>query len=162
CPSATACSRTPRMRHTGTASRLRQPRTNHPPGVNMSRVRSVDIARGAVMVLMAIDHVRVFAGVPAGGPTPSIFFTRWVTHFCAPVFVFLAGVSIYLHKDPANLTSWLLKRGAWLVLLELTYFRFVWTFNMDYQHYMLAGVIWMLGWCMILMAALVHLPVKVN
>src|SRR5688572_3807863 len=61
-----------------------------------SRILSLDIVRGAVMVLMAIDHVRVYAGVPAGGPTPVIFFTRWVTHFCAPAFVFLAGTSAYL------------------------------------------------------------------
>ena len=53
-----------------------------------ARVRSIDLIRGAVMVLMAIDHARVFAGLPGGGPTPGIFFTRWVTHFCAPAFVF--------------------------------------------------------------------------
>ena len=55
------------------------------------RLPALDIVRGAVMVLMAIDHVRVYSGVPAGGPTPGIFFTRWVTHFCAPAFVFFAG-----------------------------------------------------------------------
>jgi len=58
-----------------------------------TRVSSIDIIRGAVMVLMAIDHVRVYSGLPAGGPTPGIFFTRWVTHFCAPAFIFLAGTS---------------------------------------------------------------------
>src|SRR5215471_10104017 len=89
-----------------------------------SRIPSVDLLRGAVMVLMAIDHVRVFAGVPAGGPSPGIFFTRWVTHFCAPVFVFLAGTSIFLHAErhdrhPSALGRWLLVRGATLVLLEL-------------------------------------------
>ena len=57
------------------------------------RLASIDIVRGAVMVLMAIDHVRVYSGVPAGGPTLGVFFTRWVTHFCAPAFVFLAGTS---------------------------------------------------------------------
>ena len=60
------------------------------------RVRSLDIARGLVMVLMAIDHVRVYAGVPAGGPDPAVFVTRWVTHFCAPGFVFFAGTSAFL------------------------------------------------------------------
>src|SRR6188768_2895404 len=61
-----------------------------------SRIRSIDILRGAVMVLMAIDHVRVYSGLPAGGPTAGVFFTRWATHFCAPVFVFLAGTAAYL------------------------------------------------------------------
>ena len=61
------------------------------------RVASVDLIRGAVMVLMAIDHVRVYSGLPAGGPTPGIFFTRWITHFCAPAFVFLAGTSAALY-----------------------------------------------------------------
>src|SRR5882724_5611591 len=61
------------------------------------RIASVDILRGAVMVLMAIDHVRVFSGLPAGGPSPGIFFTRWVTHFCAPAFVFFAGTGAFLH-----------------------------------------------------------------
>src|SRR3989475_3826931 len=66
--------------------------------VNAStRVQSIDIIRGAVMVLMAIDHVRVYSGLPAGGPTAGIFFTRWVTHFCAPAFVFLAGTAAFLH-----------------------------------------------------------------
>ena len=128
------------------------------------RVASVDILRGAVMVLMAIDHVRVFAAVPAGGRAPSIFFTRWITHFCAPAFVFLAGTAVFLHArklgDPSALTRFLLLRGAWLVLLELTFLRLAWTFNLDYRHYVLAGVIWAIGWCLILMAGLVHLPLR--
>ena len=126
------------------------------------RIASIDIIRGAVMVLMAIDHVRVFAGVPAGGPTPGVFFTRWVTHFCAPAFIFLAGTAAYLYgekvRDRGALARFLLTRGAWLVLLELTVLRFAWTFNFDYAHYALAGVIWVIGWCMILMAGLVYLP----
>jgi uncharacterized membrane protein len=128
-----------------------------------SRIGSIDIIRGAVMVLMAIDHVRVFSGVPAGGPTPGVFFTRWVTHFCAPAFIFLAGTSAFLYgekvRDRGTLARFLLTRGAWLVLLELTVLRFAWTFNFDYAHYALAGVIWAIGWCMILLAALVYLPV---
>ena len=118
------------------------------------------------MVLMAIDHVRVFSGVPAGGVTADIFLTRWVTNFCAPGFVFFAGVSIFLHGqklENVNAQSrWLFLRGAWLVLLELTYLRLAWTFNLDFKHYMLAGVIWMLGWCMILMGLLIRLPVWAN
>lgn len=89
-----------------------------------TRVASLDVIRGAVMVLMAIDHVRVFSGLPAGGPTAGIFFTRWVTHFCAPAFVFLAGTSAFLYgRRHADLTRVLLTRGAWLVLLELTVLR---------------------------------------
>jgi uncharacterized membrane protein len=117
------------------------------------------------MVLMAIDHVRVYSGLPAGGPTPGIFFTRWVTHFVAPAFVFLAGTAAYLHGrklgDTRRLSTFLLTRGAWLVLLELTVIRVAWTFNVDFANYMLAGVIWMIGCCMILMAALVHLPTRI-
>ena len=128
-----------------------------------SRIASIDIVRGVVMVLMAIDHVRVFSGLPAGGPTPGIFFTRWVTHFCAPAFIFLAGTAAFLYgqkvRDRGELARFLLTRGAWLVLLELTVLRFAWTFNFDYAHYVLAGVIWVIGWCMILMAAVVYLPV---
>jgi uncharacterized membrane protein len=116
------------------------------------------------MVLMAIDHVRVYAGVPAGGPTPGVFFTRWVTHFCAPAFVFLAGTSAWLYgsrlERRASVASWLLTRGAFLVLLELTVLRLAWTFTFDYGNYLLAGVIWMLGWCMILLGLLVRVPVK--
>jgi uncharacterized membrane protein len=129
-----------------------------------SRIHSVDFVRGVVMVLMAIDHVRVYSGLPAGGPTYGIFFTRWVTHFVAPAFVFLAGTAAFLHarRLPATgaLSRFLFTRGAWLVFLELTVIRVMWTFNFDFANYMLAGVIWMIGCCMMLMAALVHLPLR--
>src|SRR5262245_16510549 len=124
------------------------------------RLQSIDIIRGAVMVLMAIDHARGYSGLPAGGPTAGIFFTRWVTHFCAPAFVFLAGTSAFLYgRKNQDLPRFLLTRGIWLVLLELTVIRVAWTFNIDFGSYMLAGVIWVIGWSMILMAALVTLPV---
>jgi uncharacterized membrane protein len=124
-----------------------------------SRVASIDLIRGAVMILMAIDHVRVFSGLPAGGPTAGIFFTRWVTHFCAPAFVFLAGTSAFFYgRKNADVPRFLLIRGAWLVLLELTFLRVAWTFNVDFPHYEMAGVIWAIGWCMILLAGLVKLP----
>ena len=139
--------------------------TRHPNVASRPTVRvdSIDIVRGLVMVLMAIDHVRVYAGVPAGSPTsPSIFLTRWITHFCAPTFVFLAGTSAFLRGRQLGSTSalsrFLLTRGIALVILELTVLRFFWTFNFAYSEYSLAGVIWMLGWCMILLAALVRLP----
>lgn len=124
-----------------------------------SRVASIDVVRGAVMVLMAIDHVRVYSGVPAGGPAPAVFFTRWITHFCAPAFVFLAGTSAFLYaRRHAHLSRLLLTRGLWLILLELTVVRVAWTFNFDFAHYELAGVIWVLGWSMIALAAMSKLP----
>jgi uncharacterized membrane protein len=127
-----------------------------------TRISSLDIVRGAVMVLMAIDHVRVYSGVLAGGPTFGVFFTRWVTHFCAPAFVFLAGTAAFLAgqklQDAGRLSKYLVTRGMLLVVLELTIIRASWTFNVDYSQFILAGVIWMLGWCMILLAALVRLP----
>jgi len=126
------------------------------------RFASVDIVRGAVMVLMAIDHVRVFSGVPAGGPTLGVFFTRWITNFCAPAFIFLAGTSAFLYgRRHADLSRFLLVRGLWLVLLGLTVIRVGWTFNLDFSTYLLAGVIWAIGWCMVLLAGLVRLPVAV-
>ena len=128
-----------------------------------ARITSMDVVRGLVMVLMAIDHVRVYSGQPAGGPTAGIFFTRWITHFVAPAFVFFAGTGAFLHGaklgDRGKLARFLASRGLWLVLLELTLLRYAWTFNFDYAHYSLAGVIWMLGWCMVLLAGIIYLPV---
>ncbi len=130
-----------------------------------SRVASIDVVRGIVMVLMAIDHVRVYSGLPAGGPTAGIFFTRWVTHFCAPAFAFFAGTSAFLYgrklAGKGALARYLVERGLILVVLELTVIRFAWTFNFDYAHFTLAGVIWMLGWSMVLLAGIVQFPVKI-
>jgi len=115
------------------------------------------------MVLMAIDHVRVYSGVPAGGPTPGVFFTRWITHFCAPGFVFFAGTAAFLQGRKVargELARYLFARGVILILLELTFIRACWTFNADYSQFLLAGVIWMLGWCMVLLAAVIYLPVR--
>jgi uncharacterized membrane protein len=128
-----------------------------------NRLASIDVMRGLVMVLMAIDHVRVYSGLPAGGPTAGIFFTRWITHFCAPAFVFFAGTSAFLagrNRTTSDLSRYLVTRGAWLVLLELTVIRVAWTFNVDYANYLLFGVIWMLGVCMMLLAGLVRLPTR--
>ena len=129
------------------------------------RLDSLDLWRGVVMVLMAIDHVRVYSGVPAGGPTAGIFFTRWITHFCAPGFVFLAGTAAFLHArkvGPAALSRYLLTRGLLLVVLEVTLIRLAWTFSAASLNAPLAGVIWMLGWCMVLMAGLVRLPLPAS
>ena len=129
-----------------------------------SRINAVDILRGVILVLMAIDHVRVYAGVPAGGPDAGVFVTRWVTHFCAPGFAFFAGTSAFLYgiklKDDVKLAKYLVTRGALLVVLEMTLIRFLWAFNINYSEFMLAGVIWMLGWCMILLAAFVRFSPK--
>ena len=127
------------------------------PTAATSRVASIDLIRGAVMVLMAIDHVRVYSGLPAGGPTAGIFLTRWVTHFVAPAFIFLAGTSAFFYgRKHADLSRFLFRRGVLLILLELTVIRVGWTFNLDFAHYLLAGVIWVIGWCMIIMAPMVH------
>lgn len=142
-------------------------RTTYHPGLDVpvtTRIASLDIARGIIMILMAIDHVRVYAGVPAGGPTFGVFFTRWVTNFSAPGFAFLAGTGAFLYglkiNDKRALAKFLAVRGVLLILLELTVLRFAWTFNADFASYNLAGVIWMLGWCMILMSGLVFLPTR--
>ena len=101
-----------------------------------TRIGSIDLIRGAVMILMAIDHVRVYSGVPPGGPTPGVFFTRWITHFCAPAFIFLAGTSTFLYgRKHADVSRYLLTRGIWLIFLEFTFLRVFWTFNFDFLHY---------------------------
>jgi uncharacterized membrane protein len=129
-----------------------------------SRIQSLDVLRGLIMVLMAIDHVRVYAGVPAGGADPAIFFTRWITHFCAPGFAFFAGTAAFLYgvriADKKELTRYLFTRGLMLVILEFTLIRLGWTFNLNFSEFMLAGVIWMLGVCMILLSLIVRLEAK--
>ncbi len=128
-------------------------------GVESSRISSIDIVRGAVMVLMAIDHVRVYSGLPAGGPTAGIFFTRWVSHFCAPAFIFLAGTSAFMYaRRHTDVSRFLATRGLWLILLELTILRVAWTFNVQFSGYNMAGVIWVIGCCMLALAVLVRLP----
>ena len=134
------------------------------------RVESVDVLRGIVMVIMALDHVRDFVGpgVPGHGIDVEklgapLFLTRWITHFCAPVFVLLAGTGAFLQsargKGRGELSRFLLTRGLWLVLLELTVVRFGWTFDPGY-HMTPLQVIWAIGWSMVVLAGLVHLPVR--
>jgi uncharacterized membrane protein len=148
-------------RSTFTPEAVARPGTLERPG----RIASIDVLRGIVVVLMAIDHVRVFSGVPAGGPTPGVFFTRWITHFVAPAFVFLAGTAAFLHGqrlgDKKRLAKFLITRGVLLIALELTVIRIFWTFNLDFASYMLAGVIWVIGWSMIALAGLVFLSTAV-
>ena len=139
------------------------------PGPRAARLVGIDLVRGVAMVVMALDHVRDFFSHVRFDPTdlaltsPSIFMTRWVTHFCAPLFVLLAGTSAWLHgrRVPrAELARFLLVRGLWLVVLELTVVRFGWTFNVDYA-FSFAQVIWAIGWSMVALAGLVWLPVPV-
>ena len=133
------------------------------------RLVSIDLLRGLVMVVMALDHVRDFlhpvvdyAPTDLDRASTGLFFTRWITHFCAPVFVFLAGTSAFLWRErrdrsAAELSRFLLTRGAVLVILELTLIRFAWLFNFDYA--VTSGqVIWAIGWSMIVLAGLCRLP----
>src|SRR5258708_15157014 len=107
-----------------------------------SRVTSIDVVRGLVMVLMAIDHVRVYSGLPAGGPTAGIFFTRWVTHFCAPAFAFLAGTSAFLygprHGEPPALAPHLVTPGLQADLHVATVYRASWAFHLHHSAFVLA------------------------
>jgi uncharacterized membrane protein len=134
-----------------------------------SRLYSVDMLRGMVMVIMALDHVRdFFSNAYAFDPTDltqtnaALFFTRWITHFCAPVFVLLAGTGAFLStsrgKTKKELAGFLLSRGLWLVFLDLFFVHtFGWWFNFDY-HLLYGDVLWALGWSMVVMASLVFLP----
>ncbi len=140
------------------------------PSPGRPRVRGLDLLRGLVIILMVIDHVRWFLSEARFDPTdpalttPALFFTRWVTHFCAPVFVLLAGAGAYLSlgrgRTRSSLSWYLLTRGTWLLLLEATVARFGWQFNLDYG-YTGALVFWALGWSMIALAGLVWLPIPV-
>jgi Predicted membrane protein len=131
------------------------------------RVESIDVLRGVIMIVMALDHTRDFFGVAGINPTDparttiALFFTRWITHFCAPVFFLLTGTGAFLSigRRTRGELSWLLfTRGVWLIVLELTFVRcFGYQFNVDYRVTMLV-VLWALGWAMIVLAALVHLP----
>ena len=140
------------------------------PILKSARVQSIDLLRGVVMILMALDHVRsyfhadafLYSPTDLSQTSPELFFTRWITHFCAPVFVFLAGVSAYLtgqRLSKKELSIFLLKRGIWLVFLELVIIYFGWNFDITF-HSIVFHVIWMLGVSMIVLAALIHLSLK--
>ena len=141
-------------------------------GSNQKRIESIDLLRGAVMIIMALDHVRDYfhAGAFMYDPldlemtSPAIFFTRWITHFCAPVFVFLAGTSAFLigrKKSKKDLSLFLLKRGIWLILLELTVIAFGWNFDITFTNIYFV-TIWALGISMIVLAGLIQLPFKIT
>jgi len=132
----------------------------------LQRVVSIDVLRGLVMVIMALDHTRdFFTNVPfatedVSHTYPVLFFTRFITHYCAPVFSFLAGTGAYLAtrrgKTIQQVSWFFFTRGLWLVLLEITIVDFSWTFT----PWAAAGVIWILGWSMVCMALLVRLPIR--
>lgn len=138
------------------------------------RINSIDVYRGIIMIVMALDHVRDYfykviidnASTVAAGPTdlatttPQLFITRWVTHFCAPAFIFLAGTSAYLlgqKKSKRDLSFFLLKRGVWLLLAEITIITLGWTFNPFFNIFILQ-VIFAIGISMILLGLFIYLP----
>ena len=144
-------------------------KSNHRLFKYSRRIRSIDMLRGLVMILMALDHTREFFSSANFNPadlaltTPGLFFTRWITHICAPVFVFLAGTSAYLYGMRAGskkgLSNYLLTRGLLLIVLEFTIVKWGWQFSLHYS-VLWVQVIWVLGVSMIVLAWLINLPVK--
>ena len=133
-----------------------------------SRFESIDMLRGLAMVIMALDHVREYFHVAANlndplnleATTPVLFFTRWITHFCAPVFVFLSGTSIYLQclkKTKKEVSAFLIKRGFWLILVEVLVISLAWSFNPGYNLIFLQ-VIWAIAISMIILGLIIRLP----
>ncbi len=138
--------------------------------VNRPRLDAVDLTRGIIMILMALDHTRDFFGIPGQNPTNiatttgALFFTRWITHICAPTFFLLTGTGAFLslHKQtPAQLSRFLLTRGLWLIFLEAVVVRcLAYQFNFDFKVTLLL-VLWALGWSMIVLSLLVRFPLAV-
>ena len=132
-----------------------------------SRISSVDILRGVVMIIMALDHTRDFLHYNIDPTnlqttTPVLFFTRWITHFCAPVFVFLSGTSAFLSgrkKTKKQLSSFLLKRGIWLIVIELTVFNLFLTFDVTFG-FLAIEVLSVIGFSMIILAGVIYLPLR--
>jgi uncharacterized membrane protein len=138
--------------------------------IKTNRIESIDLLRGIVMIIMALDHVRDYFHADAFLYNPldlektsvALFFTRWITHFCAPVFVFLAGTSAFMvgmRKGKAELSKFLLTRGLWLLVLEFSVINFAWFFNVQFSLITLT-VIWALGVGMIVLSGAIHLPFK--
>lgn len=129
------------------------------------RLVAIDILRGLIIILMALDHTRHFWGVADFNPTDLSettapwFFTRWITHFCAPLFVFLTGLSAMLYSQKldskAQLRNYLLSRGVWLIFLELTVLNLSWQLGYSFT---IVQVIWAIGWSMIILSGLIYLP----
>jgi uncharacterized membrane protein len=144
----------------------------HPVTPASSRIDSIDLLRGIVMVIMMLDHTRDFIHSAVFQFPPedlsrtnvAIFFTRWITHYCAPTFVFLAGTGIYLQfsrgKSKSELSKFLITRGLWLIFLELTVIRLVMFFNVEIKFVMMMQVIWVIGVSMVIMGGLIWLPLR--
>ncbi|MDQ3427467.1 MAG: heparan-alpha-glucosaminide N-acetyltransferase domain-containing protein [Gemmatimonadota bacterium] len=140
---------------------------SHTPSADRTRLESIDVVRGVIMIIMALDHTRDFFGMPGQSPTdlatatPALFLTRWVTYICAPVFFLLMGTGAYLslrRQSTSELSRFLFTRGLWLIVLEVTLVRcFAYQFNVDYRVTMLL-VLWALGWALITLGVLVRLP----
>lgn len=138
------------------------------PAGKKYRIQSIDILRGLVMIIMALDHTRDFFHINADPnnlqtTTPVLFFTRWITDFCAPVFVFLSGTSAFLsgrRKTKNELASFLFTRGLWLVFVEVAIFNLFLTFDPTYS-FIAVQVLWVIGFSMIILAGMIYLPVSV-
>ena len=139
--------------------------------IKTTRIESLDLLKGLVMVIMALDHVRDYFHYEAFFFDPTdpdktnaaIYFTRWITHYCAPAFSFLAGISAFLvgrRKSKKDLSLFLLSRGIWLVFIEVSVVGFAWFFDIEFGTIALQ-VIWSLGISMIVLALFIHLPLKV-
>ncbi|MFI5161134.1 MAG: DUF1624 domain-containing protein [Sphingobacteriales bacterium] len=147
---------------TSKTTALAEPKTKY-------RIESIDILRGLVMLIMAIDHIRDFFNFHHPDPTnlaittPFLFFTRWITHFCAPVFVFLSGMSAYLagtRRTKKQFSTFLIKRGLWLLVVEVVFITFAITLD-PFYHLFILQVIWAIGGSMVLLGLLVWLPTPV-
>ena len=144
------------------------------PPLRPQRIDSIDLLRGIIMVIMALDHARDFFHHDAAMYDPLdltqttllLFFTRWITHFCAPLFVFLAGTGTFISlsrgKSKPAMSKFLITRGLWLIVLEFTVVRFAWTFNLDYANDIFVQVIWVIGCSMIVLAGLIHFSIRLT
>jgi len=135
--------------------------------IKTNRIESIDFLRGVVMIIMALDHVRdyFYYGAFIGDPTdletttPFLFFTRIITHYCAPIFVLLTGTAAYIYgskKSKLTLSKFLLTRGLWLIFLEIILNNFIWWFDITYN-FIVFQVIWAIGISMVLLSGLVYL-----
>jgi uncharacterized membrane protein len=137
-----------------------------------SRIQSIDALRGLVMIVMALDHIRDFFHYDAFIHNPldllyspvDLFLTRWITHFCAPTFIFLTGLSAYMYGEKHSkneLSKFLFTRGLWLIFLELTVVAFGWFFSFSFFAHETLMVIWAIGISMVFLAFMVRLPYTV-